>query len=292
MDCRVAKLLVYGAVFGCEAPCLTVAAGMSLAKGVFASPFHRRKEAALAKRALAKGTDSDLLAIVGAHEAAQGALDRRAFCRDHYLDDRALSELAGLRRMFRRHLVDAGLVQDSDSGDEATLDGTSSLLRGLLCAGLYPHVARQPPPADGGKAHAHLTCRDKSKWWCHPQSLNFETLTPHGKLKSTKTTLVVYNGRLKTSKPYLLDTSVVHPLALLLFGGTLRPSYDGTRIVLDAWLPFKATLHAQLAVLALRKEVDALLARSFESKGADDLLAAQRTLVVAAVRSLLALLTS
>ncbi|KAH8051929.1 hypothetical protein JL720_15045 [Aureococcus anophagefferens] len=48
MDCRVAKLLIYGAIFGAAEPCLTLAAGMSLPKGVFVAPFHKRKEAAAA----------------------------------------------------------------------------------------------------------------------------------------------------------------------------------------------------------------------------------------------------
>ncbi|KAH8064601.1 helicase [Aureococcus anophagefferens] len=285
MDCRVAKLLIYGAIFGAAEPCLTLAAGMSLPKGVFVAPFHKRKEAAAAKRRFARGSESDLLAVVGAYEA-RGALDRRdvpGFCRDHFLHAAALGDLTGLRNQFRGHLRDAGLLGDEEA---VTLDETSSLLRGLLCAGLYPHVARLAGDAP------HLRCRDRSKWWCHPQSLNFETLAPRGKLKERRTTYVVYNARLKTSKPYLLDTSVVHPLALLLFGGALRESLDGTRVVLDGWLPFKATKHAQLAVLALRGEIDALLAAAVDADArARPAAEAQRRLVVAAVRNLLAMLT-
>ena len=283
MDCRVAKLLIYGAIFGAAEPCLTLAAGMSLPKGVFVAPFHKRKEAAAAKRRFARGSESDLLAVVGAYEA-RGALDRRdvpGFCRDHFLHMAALGDLTGLRNQFRGHLRDAGLLGDEEA---VTLDETSSLLRGLLCAGLYPHVARLAGDAP------HLKCRDRSKWWCHPQSLNFKTLAPRGKLKERKTTYVVYNARLKTSKPYLLDTSVVHPLALLLFGGALRESLDGTRVVLDGWLPFKATKHAQLAVLALRGEIDALLAAAVDADArARPAAEAQRRLVVAAVRNLLAM---
>ncbi|KAH8052988.1 helicase [Aureococcus anophagefferens] len=252
MDCRVAKLLIYGAIFGAAEPCLTLAAGMSLPKGVFVAPFHKRKEAAAAKRRFARGSESDLLAVVGAYEA-RGALDRRdvpGFCRDHFLHMAALGDLTGLRNQFRGHLRDAGLLGDEEA---VTLDETSSLLRGLLCAGLYPHVARLAGDAP------HLKCRDRSKWWCHPQSLNFKTLAPGGKLKERKTTYV---------------------------------SLDGTRVVLDGWLPFKATKHAQLAVLALRGEIDALLAAAVDADArARPAAEAQRRLVVAAVRNLLAMLT-
>ena len=67
------------------------------------------------------------------------------------------------------------------------------------------------------------------------------------------------NARLKTSKPYLLDASVVSPAALVLFGGGARRTLKGTHVVLDGWLPFKCTDGAQLALLALRKEIDALV---------------------------------
>ena len=163
-----------------------------------------------------------------------------------------------------------------------------SLFLTILAAGVITYVTRASLIIAGDAPP--LKCRDRSKWWCHPQSLNFKTLAPRGKLKERKTTYVVYNARLKTSKPYLLDTSVVHPLALLLFGGALRESLDGTRVVLDGWLPFKATKHAQLAVLALRGEIDALLAAAVDADArARPAAEAQRRLVVAAVRNLLAM---
>ena len=41
-------------------------------------------------------------------------------------------------------------------------------------------------------------------------------------------------------------------------------SRDGTRLVLDGWLPFRVTENAALAVLALRRECDAVLAAAVE----------------------------
>ena len=69
MDCRIAKLLLYGSVFECVEATLTIAAGLSVAKDVFSAPFHLRREASAQKRKLARDSDSDLVALVFAYDA-------------------------------------------------------------------------------------------------------------------------------------------------------------------------------------------------------------------------------
>ena len=281
VDCRVGKLLIYGCVFGCADACLTVAAGMSLARGIWRAPPQLRREAALAKQRLARGDGSDLLAVVRAHEAAQvlEGDSRRQFCRDHFVDERALQELAGLRRQFRRHLVEAGLL--AEDAPTKPLADALALVRGLLVAGLNPHIARK----DREASDSSLRCKGNQRWWCHPQSVNFELLGGKG---DRKPRYVVFNARLKTSKPYLLDTSLASPAALCLFGGSLRRTLKGTHLVLDGWLPFKATDHAQLALLALRREVDALVLATVSGHASRASLAP----TAGAVKGVLALLAS
>ena len=168
------------------------------------------KEAAL--QALAEAHAQELREARRAHEAAS-ALDaeaRRRFCRDNFVDERALQELGGLRRQFRSHLVDAGLL-DTDAPRRPLADALA-LVRGLLVAGLNPHVARK----DREAPDASLRCKGNQRWWVHPQSVNFELLGGRGDARKPR--YVVYNARLKTSKPYLLDTSLASPAALCLFG--------------------------------------------------------------------------
>ena len=93
VDCRVGKLLIYGCVFGCADACLTAAAGMSLARGLWRAPPQLRREASLAKQRLAQGDGSalqaavrapielafvdGLVALSAAWRVPVGALDRR-----------------------------------------------------------------------------------------------------------------------------------------------------------------------------------------------------------------------
>ena len=157
-----------------------------------------------------------------------------------------------------------------------------ALVRGLLVAGLNPHVARK----DREAPDASLRCKGNQRWWVHPQSVNFELLGGRGDARKPR--YVVYNARLKTSKPYLLDTSLASPAALCLFGGSLRRTLKGTYLVLDGWLPFRATDHAQLALLALRREVDALVLATVAGHASRASLAP----TAKAVRDVLALLAS
>ncbi len=68
----------------------------------------------------------------------------------------------------------------------------------------------------------------------------------------------------------------------------MRRTLKGTYLVLDGWLPFKATDHAQLALLALRREVDALVLATVAGHASRSSLAP----TAKAVRDVLALLAS
>ena len=58
----------------------------------------------------------------------------------------------------------------------AALADALALVRGLLVAGLNPHVARK----DREAPDASLRCKGNQRWWVHPQSVNFELLGGRG----------------------------------------------------------------------------------------------------------------
>jgi len=142
---RLAKLLVLGALFGCEEACLTIAA--SLAERLpFAGPFDRRDSVRDAKCRLAGTSRSDHVAAVRAFDgwvkagqqqhhqqpdqpAGQQAgpavavgvdgdgfvgpdCARRRFCRENWLSEPALVAMAQLRAQYRRMLAAAGFLPE------------------------------------------------------------------------------------------------------------------------------------------------------------------------------------
>lgn len=280
VDWRLAKFLVLACLFGCLETALTVAAAISAPKDVFyAPPLHLRKQASDARKALAAGTRSDLIAVAAARRSWLDSPDRRAFCADHFISGAALAQVDKLRDYLRASLERAGWPTDASQLGPPRVSYLYDLavLRGVLCAGLQYAVTHPDSP--------RLAAPHKSTWYCHPSSVNFQEVRA-----ATRPAYVVYARSLVTSKPYLLDTSLVDPVALLLFAGSrLDTSLDGRRLVLDGWLPFRLTTRAALALGALRREIDALLLR-FVRDRADPRAQALATKVVAAVRSVLALL--
>lgn len=257
VNCRLAKLLILGCLFECIETTLTIAAALSASKDVFYSPpLHLRKQAAAAKRQLAAGDESDVLAVVSAYTRWRRTDDRRQFCAQYFASSAALNEVHQLRDYLRTTLTECGWLSGDGAADTNADDLYSlSIVRGLLCASLHLAVlgSRKQGAGKGPLAGRDTT----SRWYCHPASVNFDRLRGSEGRK-----YVVYNASLHTSKPYLMDTSLVNAISVLLFaGGRLYPTIDGQAIVLDRWLPFRTTTNGALVVAALRREVEALIMR-------------------------------
>jgi ATP-dependent RNA helicase DHX57 len=90
VDTRLARMLVFAAVFGCVEPALTIAATMS-ARSPFVAPFDQRDAANKAKESFAKDKDrSDHILYVRVYEAwcdvkGRGGAAERAWCRENFL---------------------------------------------------------------------------------------------------------------------------------------------------------------------------------------------------------------
>jgi ATP-dependent RNA helicase DHX36 len=102
MDPAVGKLLLYGAVFDCLEPVLSIAASLSY-KSPFVSPLERRAEADEAKRRMAEGLRSDHWALLAAVRRWQGLHDagrrREAhdWARANFLLPKALDMICDMR---------------------------------------------------------------------------------------------------------------------------------------------------------------------------------------------------
>ncbi|KAG2438593.1 hypothetical protein HXX76_005143 [Chlamydomonas incerta] len=124
---RLGKLLVVGALLGCLAPAVTIAAAMSH-KSPFLTPTEERGEAERARRALAApgaggiaaGQQSDHLLLVAAYERWRiagnsrygGSVRAAAACaKKHFLHGQTLEQLAEMRCQLAAMLADARLVQ-------------------------------------------------------------------------------------------------------------------------------------------------------------------------------------
>ena len=104
VDPRVGKMMIYGALFGCIDPALTIAASMS-ARNPFMSPFDKRDAADAAKKEFAS-ENSDHLTTLNAFNqwkeirSTNGDRSAQSFLRDSFLSRLTLFQMEDLRKQF------------------------------------------------------------------------------------------------------------------------------------------------------------------------------------------------
>ncbi|KAK1171604.1 putative ATP-dependent RNA helicase DHX57 isoform X1 [Acipenser oxyrinchus oxyrinchus] len=293
VDVRIGKLMLFGAIFRCLDPALTIAASLAF-KSPFVSPWDKREEANIKKLEFALG-NSDHLALLQAYKgwksaAKQGAQAGFRYCREHFLSGRVLQEIASLKRQFAELLSDIGFVKDglkarviermSSKGEDGILEATGheansnadniKLMSAMLCAALYPNVVqvrapqgkyqltskgavKMQPKAD----ELRFMTKNDGSVHVHPSSVNYP-------VRHFDSPYLVYHEKVKTSRVFIRDCSMVSVYPLVLFGGgQVKVDLQRGEFVIsldDGWICFAAASH-QVAELVkeLRWELDQLL---------------------------------
>lgn len=293
LEPRVGKILVYGALLGCIDPALTIAAAMSLARSPFLSPFDRRREAEAARLPFT-GEMSDQIALLRAYDGwqaerdARGAGGARRFADAHFLSGNGMEELAATRGKLGATLAELGFARssaeaaaagagggDGGGGADAALHKTN-LVRALLCAGLYPNVAKVRMPearyektAQGAIEAANEDARavkfyllgiggggGHGRVFLHPScSLFGASQFDH------RWVCYASKQQVNGDKLYVKECTAVSPLALLLFGGEVAVHHDRGTVTVDGQITFDAPGRVAVLVRELRAELDKLLMR-------------------------------
>ena len=74
---------------------------------------------------------------------------------------------------------------------------------------------------------------------------------------------------MRTSQTFLRDSTVVSPLALLLFGGKLDVMHGEGYVLVDDWIRIRAAAPTAVLVQRLRAGLDALLQQQIRQPGED-----------------------
>ncbi|KAK4371730.1 hypothetical protein RND71_007114 [Anisodus tanguticus] len=150
VDPKLGKMLIMGAIFRCFDPVLTIVAGLSV-RDPFLLPqdkkdVSRKKFAALAGTAKSRFSAkdySDHMALVRAYEGWKDAEREGSayeYCWRNFLSAQTLQAIHSLRKQFIFILKDAGLL-DADTATNNKLSYNQSLVRAVICSGLYPGIA-------------------------------------------------------------------------------------------------------------------------------------------------------
>lgn len=295
VNIRIGKLILFGAIFCCLDSALTIAACLSY-KNPFNIPFDKRHKVDIKKEFIT--ANSDQLTILKAYKKWFEACSRsnnagQTFANENYLSVRTLHTLADIKYQFLELLVSFGFIpidlpkrQPSVdkileiTGFELNVNNDNyKLLQGLLCAALYPNVVKVFTPEKSFQIQSvgavpmqpkakELRFQTKNDGFVniHPSSVNFHT----GHFPSP---YLVFQEKIKTSKVFIKEVSMVPHLSLILFSGYELniELHNGIFIVSleDGWILLGVESH-RVAQLLQRVRIE--LSKLLEQKMKDPLL--------------------
>ncbi|KAL9451593.1 hypothetical protein AB3S75_013205 [Citrus x aurantiifolia] len=288
VDVLIGKMMLFGGIFGCLSPILSISAFLSY-KSPFIYPKDEKQNVERAKLALLtdkleglsdsndSSTQSDHLVLMVAYKKWQKILLKRGtkaaqqFCSKYFLSSSVMYMIRDMRIQFGTLLADIGLInlpnknqtggkkkEDLDSwfSDESQMFNMyanhSSIVKAILCTGLYPNVAA----TEQGVAGAALSNLRKSSnsaakahpvWYDGRREVHIHPSSINSQLKSFEHPFLVFLEKVETNKVFLRDTTIVSPFSILLFGGSINVQHQTGQVTIDGWL--KVTAPAQTAVL-------------------------------------------
>ena len=281
-DLRCAKLLIYGVLFDCVEPCLTIAAILTT-KSPFVSPRDKRDEAKAARSSFPT-LDGDLLldcSVFGQwKELVPGSRyrDMQDWCSTRFLSQQTLRDIDSTRRQLLDSLIEAALLPAEYTVNPAPHNHNQSntmLLRGLIAGALNPQIARIQMPdkkyiasmsgakeLDPDAKTIKYFNEENGRVFVHPSSVLFDAQSFSG-----NAAFVSYFTKMETSKTFVRDLTPLNAYALLLFGGPIEVDTSGLGVLVDGWLRLKGW--ARIGVLAsrLRALLDDELRRRIDSPG-------------------------
>jgi len=293
VDPHVGKMLIYGCIFGCLDPILTIAATCAY-KTPFAGSFGSRAQVDAARLKLAGPSPrSDLIlaaaafALWEAGQAERGGSEK--VCREYSLSEPTLRQLRDLRRQFSDLLGTMGFIprkpsfqgnrggsampQVEEKGYWDANSKSEEVVCAVACAGLYPNLMQ----AEGQTGQVSWFNLKERNVAVHPSSIlrNRKDFQPGA--------LLAFHTKVATSRTYLMDATEVSANAALLFGGAISIDHAAARVTLDSWLTLSVPARTAVLIRELRKELKGLLAKKITDPRGLDIGLAGAPLVKAAV---------
>ncbi|CAH1418929.1 unnamed protein product [Lactuca virosa] len=142
LDPKLGKMLIMGAFFRCFDPILTIVVGLSV-RDPFLLPQEKKDQASTTKSRFSAKDYSDHMALVRAYEGwkeAEREGSAYEYCWRNFLSAQTLKAIHSLRNQFIHILKDAQLLE-TKSGINNRLSHNQSLVRAIICSGLFPGIA-------------------------------------------------------------------------------------------------------------------------------------------------------
>ncbi|KAJ6720057.1 ATP-DEPENDENT RNA HELICASE [Salix viminalis] len=257
VDPKLGKMLIMGAIFHCFDPVLTIVSGLSV-RDPFLLPQDKKDLAGTAKSRFSAKDCSDHMALVRAYEGwkeAEREGSAYEYCWRNFLSAQTLQAIHSLRKQFNFILKDTGLVEE-DASSINKLSHNQSLVRAIICSGLYPGIA--------SVVHRETSMSFKTmndgQVFLYANSVNarYETI-PYPWL--------VFGEKVKVNTVFIRDSTGVSDSILILFGGALAfGAQAGHLKMLDGYIDFFMDHNLAECFLKLKEELDKLLQKKVSWK--------------------------
>lgn len=251
---QLGKMIILASWFGCLDPVLTVASTFDY-KEPFYCPLGKEIIVDQKKFEFSKGWKSDHLLMVEVMKQFESFGDRH-FCYENFLSYQTLDLLRKMKQQFADILYEMNFISKRDvhSRDSNYNSDNLSLVKAIVCAGLYPNFALMPRKKSKYPTTSLKTI-DNDNIYLHPSSV----LTQYANWESN---LLVYFKRLKCGRDYIFDASMVHPLPLVFFGDRftiVEENSNFTYISINGKIRFKCNKQCALTIKELRDKLNLFL---------------------------------
>ena len=268
MDPQTGKMILLGAIFSCLDPILSVAASLSF-KDAFVIPIGKENIVDKRRLELSRNTKSDHLMLANVMSEWEEAVimkQGREYCWDNFLSETTLRMLDNMKQQFVEHLYNSKLVNSKNvkSPEFNRNSNNEALVRSVICAGLYPNVARV---VNVSKRGARLTTFNEKRVSIHLKSVN-------AKADNYQYPWLVYHEKLKTNGVNLIDCGMVSPLSLIFFGKHMnlgiKTLNDGSiinTITVDEFINFDCDHFTATMTKKLRNHLEKIIEHKINNPG-------------------------
>ncbi|KAJ8959723.1 hypothetical protein NQ318_021917 [Aromia moschata] len=247
MGPQMGKMVLFGAIFSCLDPILSIATTLD-----FKSPFQisltLEKEADMKRVELADGKASDHLIfhrVLYIHDIHPIPYK---FCQDYFLSSYILNLLRDMKKDFMGYLQDLNFVSGTDPKNPLHNRNSDNLalVKAVICAGLYPNVA--VVKYSKSKKFIRIRSPENEFFKLHPVSVI-------NKVRDMKAPLLVYWEKINE---YIHDASMVHPLPIIFFGDHYKYTFHDHNglISIGNSLTFRANPHTGKIIEELRDRMN------------------------------------
>ncbi|XP_038690760.1 DExH-box ATP-dependent RNA helicase DExH3 isoform X2 [Tripterygium wilfordii] len=260
VDPKLGKMLVMGAIFRCFDPVLTVVSGLSV-RDPFLLPQDKKDLAGTAKSRFSAKDYSDHMALVRAYEGWKDAEREGSayeYCWRNFLSAQTLQAIHSLRKQFSFILRDTGLL-DADAGANNRLSNNQSLVRAIICCGLFPGIAS----VVHRETSMSFKTMDDGQVLLYANSVN-------ARYQSIPYPWLIFGEKVKVNTVFIRDSTGVSDSIMILFGGALCHGVQpGHLKMLGGYVDFFMDPILADCYLKVKEELDKLLQKKLQDPSLD-----------------------